>query len=260
MPMTPTRRRFLTTLSLACGNALLRTPYVLAAEGVPETTTVRIVKLPSICVAPQYVADELLGAEGFTEVGYVDAAGSESSAMVGRGEADFTLEFAAQTIQTIEAGAAVTILAGVHVGCYELFAKDEIRSVNDLRGRTGGVQTGGPAPSTYLTSIAAHIGVDPSHDIHWVTGADGSNPLRSSPTARSTPLSPFLRSRRNCAPATSAMFFSTASSTAHGRNISAACSRVTRNTCGSSRSPQNGCCAPYSRRPTSAPASRSGSR
>ena len=157
MPMTPTRRRFLTTLSLACGNALLRTPYVLAAEGGPETTTVRILKLPSICVAPQYVADELLGAEGFTEVGYVDAAGSESSAVVGRGEADFTLEFAAQTIQTIESGAAVTILAGVHVGCYELFAKDEIRSVNDLKGRTVGVQTGGPAPSTYLTAIAEHL-------------------------------------------------------------------------------------------------------
>ena len=157
MPMIQTRRRFLTTMSLACGAALLRTPYVLAAEGVPETTTVRIVKLPSICVAPQYVADELLGAEGFTEIGYVDAAGSESSAMVGRGEADFTLEFAAQTIQTIESGAAVTILAGVHVGCYELFAKDEIRSVNDLKGRTVGVQTGGPAPSTYLTAIAEHL-------------------------------------------------------------------------------------------------------
>jgi NitT/TauT family transport system substrate-binding protein len=130
MPLTQTRRRFLTALSLAGATSLLRTPYVLAAEGVPETTTVRILKLPSICVAPQYVADELLGAEGFTDIGYVDAAGSESSAMVGRGEADFTLEFAAQTIQTIEAGAAVTILSGVHVGCYELFAKNEIRSVN----------------------------------------------------------------------------------------------------------------------------------
>jgi NitT/TauT family transport system substrate-binding protein len=177
MPMIQTRRQFLTALSLAGATSLLRTPYVLAAEGVPEITTVRILKLPSICVAPQYVADELLGAEGFTEIGYVDGAGSESSATVGRGEADFTVEFAAQTIQTIEAGAAVTILSGVHVGCYELFAKDEIRSVNDLRGKTIGVQTGGPAPSTYLTAIAAHIGVDPSHDIHWVTGADGSNPF-----------------------------------------------------------------------------------
>jgi len=128
--MMQTRRRFLTALSVAGATSLLRTPYVLAAEGVPETTTVRILKLPSICLAPQYVADELLGAEGFTEIGYVDAAGSESSAMAGRGEADFTLEFAAQTIQTIEAGAAVTILSGVHVGCYELFAKNEIRSVN----------------------------------------------------------------------------------------------------------------------------------
>jgi hypothetical protein len=51
-----TRRRFLTTLSLAGVTALCHGPYVLAAEGALETTSVRLLKFPGICIAPQYVA------------------------------------------------------------------------------------------------------------------------------------------------------------------------------------------------------------
>jgi NitT/TauT family transport system substrate-binding protein len=147
----------------------------MAAEGTLETTTVRLLKFPGICIAPQYVAEELLRSEGFTDIRYVDAGPSvELSVKVGRGQADFTLEFAARAIQAIDDGGAVTILGGVHVGCYELFAKDDIRSVGDLKGRSIGVQTGGDTAHAFLTAMAAHIGLDPLQDIHWVTG---SNPL-----------------------------------------------------------------------------------
>ena len=61
--LTPqTRRRFLTTLSLAGAASLVRVPQALAGEGALETTTVRIVKIPGICVATQYVAEEVLRA------------------------------------------------------------------------------------------------------------------------------------------------------------------------------------------------------
>jgi NitT/TauT family transport system substrate-binding protein len=62
MPITQTRRRFLTTLSLVGAAGLLGAPRALAAEGSLETTTVRLPKIPSICVSPQYVAEELLRA------------------------------------------------------------------------------------------------------------------------------------------------------------------------------------------------------
>src|SRR5207245_2402670 len=98
MPIMQSRRRFLAMLSLAGVTGLVRAPRALAAEAALETTAVRILKFPAICVAPQYVADELLRAEGFTEIAYVDAGRSvDFSAKVGRGEADFTLAFAAQT-------------------------------------------------------------------------------------------------------------------------------------------------------------------
>jgi NitT/TauT family transport system substrate-binding protein len=175
MPTMQTRRRFLTTLSLAGAAGLLRAPHLSAAEGPLEATTVRLLKFPGICIAPQYVAEELLRTEGFTDIRYIDAGPSvELSVKVGRGEADFTLEFAARAIQAIDEGGAVIVLGGVHVGCYELFAKDEIRSVGDLKGRSVGVQTAGDTPHAFLIAMAAHVGLDPLQDIHWVTG---SNPL-----------------------------------------------------------------------------------
>jgi NitT/TauT family transport system substrate-binding protein len=68
MPTTQTRRRFLTTLSLAGAGGFVRGPPLQAAEGALETTTVRLMKHPVICIAPQYVAEELLRAEGFTDI------------------------------------------------------------------------------------------------------------------------------------------------------------------------------------------------
>ena len=53
MPMMQTRRRFLTTLSLAGAAGLVRARPALAGGGAPETTSVRIQRVPSICNAPQ---------------------------------------------------------------------------------------------------------------------------------------------------------------------------------------------------------------
>ena len=76
MPFMQSRRRFLTTLSMAGAAGFLRTPPALAGEGPLETTTVRLVNDRSICIAPEYVADELLRAEGFTDIRYVEAPGA----------------------------------------------------------------------------------------------------------------------------------------------------------------------------------------
>jgi NitT/TauT family transport system substrate-binding protein len=150
---------------------------VQAAEGGLENTSVRLLKVPGICIAPQYLAEELLRTEGFTEIRYIDAGPTvELAQQVGRGEADFTLDFAARIVQAIDEGGALTVLGGVHVGCYELFAKDEIRSVGDLKGKSVGVQTAGERPHAFVTAMAAHVGLDPLQDIHWVTG---SNPLEA---------------------------------------------------------------------------------
>ena len=165
---TQTRRRFLTTLSLAGAAGFVGAPRVQAAEGPPETTAVRFVKNPVICIAPQYAAEELLRAEGFTDISYVETttAGAVPQA-IARGDADFSLGFAVNHIQAIDAGAPIAILAGVHVGCYELFASEGIRSIVELKGKSVGLKTGSPA---LLSLMATHVGLDPAQDIRWVTG------------------------------------------------------------------------------------------
>ena len=80
------------------------------------------------------------------------------------------MHFAPQWVSVIDAGGAVTVLAGVHVGCFELFGTDRIRSVADLKGKSVGVPALGASEHLFVSVIAAHIGLDPANDIHWVTG------------------------------------------------------------------------------------------
>ena len=69
MTMTHTRRRFLTTLSMVGAAGLVRIPSPRAAEGALETTRVRLSNNGSICLAPAFIAEELLRADGFSDVG-----------------------------------------------------------------------------------------------------------------------------------------------------------------------------------------------
>ena len=103
----------------------------MATEGPLETTAIRLAKIPGICIiAPQYIADELLRAERISEIQYVPIqTGIDGAQAMARGEVDFSLNFAAPLIIPMDAGAPVTVIAGVHVGCFELFGGDGIRSI-----------------------------------------------------------------------------------------------------------------------------------
>jgi NitT/TauT family transport system substrate-binding protein len=174
MAMTQTRRRFLTTLSLAGVAGLVRAPPVQAAEGPPEITSVRLpkLKLPlqSVCNAPQQIAAELLRAEGFTDVRYVDTPLDAWDEMLARGEFDFGQAFAAELVSAIDRGLEITVLTGVHVGCSDVFGKADFRGFADLKGRSVGVPipTTGLTPQILLSLMAAQVGLDPGKDIHWV--------------------------------------------------------------------------------------------
>ena len=168
MSIMPTRRRFLTTLSLAGAAGLVHPPRGLAEEGALETTTVRLPKISSICVAPQYVADELLRAEGFTDIRYV-ATGTNAPEAIARGEIDFGSNFAPVLVTGLDRGFPITALGPEHVGCFEVFGRQGIQSILDLKGKSVGVEAIGSPTHLFLSVIAANIGIDPSKDINWVT-------------------------------------------------------------------------------------------
>ena len=175
MSMRQTRRRFLATLSSASVAGLIAGTNSLAEDAPPETTTIRLAKNRSLCIAPQYVVEDLLRAEGFSEVRYVDSdAGVRQSKAISSGDIDLTLHFSAPLLIPIDAGEKITIVAGVHVGCFELFGNERIRSIADLKGKTVGVPDLGSSPHVFIATLAAHVGLDPVKDINWVTSPSAS--------------------------------------------------------------------------------------
>jgi NitT/TauT family transport system substrate-binding protein len=105
MQIIQSRRDFLQRASMAATASILGTRGTLADDGPPETTTIRLVRTSGICVAPIYIAQELLRAEGFADVRYVSAPGGVASAeLTTRGEADFLLTFAAPLLIPMDAG------------------------------------------------------------------------------------------------------------------------------------------------------------
>jgi NitT/TauT family transport system substrate-binding protein len=169
MQIIQSRRDFLASASLAAAASAFGPRRSVADEPPPETTTVRLSKIPGICIAPQYLAEELLRAEGFTDVRYVPIASAIQHESIATGQVDFSLHFAAPLVIPIAAGDPITVVAGVHPGCFELFARPDIRTVLDLKGRSVGVQAIGSGPHVFLTAIAAYVGLDPAGDIDWVT-------------------------------------------------------------------------------------------
>jgi NitT/TauT family transport system substrate-binding protein len=164
------RRRFLGEVSLVGTAGLLGVhPRRVAAEPPPETRRIRLVQLPSICQAPQYVAEELLHSEGFTEVQYLKKVGPDDiEKALASGEADLNGHFAAPALLRLEAGDPIVILAGLHIGCFELFATSEVRTIRDLKGKTVAVPALDSARYVFLASMMAYVGLDPRKDLNFV--------------------------------------------------------------------------------------------
>src|SRR5258707_83277 len=117
---------------------------------------------PAVCEAPLGVAAELLRADGFTDIRYVDTSADDLSAAIAQRKVDFALDFPVLFAPAIDAGQPVTVLAGVHVGCFELFAASDVRTIADLKGKTVGCEL---APAALLRLMAAQVGLDPDKDI-----------------------------------------------------------------------------------------------
>ena len=107
------RREFLGGLVLAGVAGLLGLkPERVDAEPPPETTTLRLTQSPGdLCMAPQFVAEELLRDEGFTEVQYVKKEGIHGHEVaLASGEANINMFFAPDAVIRLDAGDPIVIL------------------------------------------------------------------------------------------------------------------------------------------------------
>ena len=137
----------------------------LAADPPPETTRLRIAEIPSTCRSPEWIAADLLRAEGFTDVQYNRVAGTLGvEKALASGEADISGHFAAPVIVRLEAGDPIVVLGGEHVGCFELLANDRIRSIRDLIRRSEkdmlGTKNFGKKSLTEIKDLLHGMGLD----------------------------------------------------------------------------------------------------
>ena len=163
------RREVLTALSAGGAAALLGLRVGPArAEPPPETTRIRIHDSPIACFAPSFVAGELLKLEGFTDVQYVKTPLNEGpSEAMRQGKVDFIMNDPPAHLIGMDEGAEITLLAGIHTGCWELFGGDSVHTLRDLKGK----KVAAPQKSSreaFVAAMVASVGLDPNKDIVWI--------------------------------------------------------------------------------------------
>lgn len=165
------RRKFLSRASALAATGCLGAYHVPAnaAERL-ETTTIRLVHAPSICVAPQYLAEQFLRMDGFTDIQYLPLGTRNGPYAIGDGRADMGMWDAPGLMPHLDAGTPLVVLSGVHAGCYELFASERVRSIGDLKGKTVSVQYFDAGDHILVSSMLAYVGIDPRHDVQWIAG------------------------------------------------------------------------------------------
>jgi len=160
-----TRRNFVHAASAA--GLFGAMPTLAAGEPPPETTRIRLQDAPIACFAPLYVAEALLKAEGFTDVQYVKTPLELGpSDALAAGLIDIAQDDAAAYTMQLDKRAPIVVLAGLHTGCWELFAQTSIRSLRDLKGKSVAA-TEGSSRKAFIAAMASSVGLDPRRDILW---------------------------------------------------------------------------------------------
>ena len=159
------------------------------------------------------------------------------------GDVNITMTPAASQLAAIDVGVPMVMLAGVHVGCFELFGTDRIRTIRDLKGKTVAVPGTRTAPHLILSIMTAYVGVDPRRDINWVEHTDQES-IGLLAAVRLTPSWAFRRRRKSSGPGKSGTGSSTREPTSRGLSTSAAWSLRLESSSANTRWPRNEHCAP----------------
>ena len=174
---SPTRRDILQAVTAA--GAIAAVPTFAAGESPPETKRIRLPRYPVdiACLSPMWIAEELLRAEGFEDVVYVatsmealDSPWSEFT-QIDAGSTDMTITDIFAILPALDAGKRAVALAGIHGGCYELFATKSLRSIRELKGKT--IAVGNTGRRAFTAAMLAHVGLDARKDISFVHSWEG---------------------------------------------------------------------------------------
>ncbi len=133
----------------------------VATDGELETTRIRIPATGSICVSPMLLARKFLPAEGFTDI-VPWTAQADYFTDVAEGRTDFGVFYGFGVLQQIDNGLPLTILTGVHAGCFEVFARRGIDAIADLKGQKIGYPKN--FGSDFIASVLRYVGFSAGQD------------------------------------------------------------------------------------------------
>ena len=173
------RRDFVTALGALVGSVPLVGYDLSLANAEPplETTKLTLFENPVTCIAPQYVAEQLLHAEGFSQVRYLkwpSETRNWSPEVLLSGEADIGLFFIPSGIVHIDAGAPLVVLGGSHIGCAELVGGSGVRSARDLKAKRVAINRPRSEEQIFVSMFAAYVGLNPN-DIDWLLHPEGDH-------------------------------------------------------------------------------------
>jgi NitT/TauT family transport system substrate-binding protein len=144
----------------------------------PEITTVRFVS-PAPCDPPSALAKEFLLEEGFKDIQYPRAANTTTEWLTSN-LADFSTGYGNLIAANVDAGLPIVTLAGMHPGCFEVFATPGIATIRDLRGKTIAVNATNASDQFYgfFSILLAYVGVDPRTEVNFIVVGPDLNALR----------------------------------------------------------------------------------
>jgi len=179
MQIIQNRRTFLARAAAAGATGLIGSATDAWAEPPPETKKVRLPVFPKVsdCQTPMYAAIELMRAEGFTDLEVVSSGtGPDSSDWIAHGEVDFDWNYPLAHVLNIDKGVPIKVLTGLHVGCIELIAGDQVAGIPDLKGKRVGTDAN-MIGYLLLNVMTAYVGLDPTKDFEIVATPDAAQSL-----------------------------------------------------------------------------------
>jgi len=134
---------------------------------------------PAPCDPPTVIAKEFLLEEGFTDIQYVRAPVTTTEWLTAD-KADFHSGYGNLIAANVDAGLRMVALAGIHPGCFEVFATPGISTIRDLRGKTIAVNARNASDQFYgfFSILLAYVGVDPLTEVNFVEIGPDINALR----------------------------------------------------------------------------------
>jgi len=178
------RHEFVRAVSVAAGVTLgaftLPDRVIAATLSATQRTAmvpIRIGYLGRVCEAASYGAPDSNAFRGAGLAAHLVRFDSERAllAALGRGSIDAASIALPALLGSLDAGADVRVVAGLHAGCLRVVSPDpiDVARLGDLHGKTIATDRLGGASMNLLSALLGVQGVDPHRDVTWrVYGPD----------------------------------------------------------------------------------------